>query len=374
MQSFRLLKKGLELTVAGHWRNGVAGNWKTIVIARPEPLQRPKAATIKTIALDLGLAISTVSRALQDDPAVRRQTRDRVNEAADRLGYKRNFRGVNLRTGKTFTLCALLASNPSPEFGDPASMHLIQGLIEGVAGSDFKVVIRPVEGLENQLSACCGAVIDGRFDGFILDHTEPQDLRIAYLLEHRIPFITFGRSDFSRDHAFFDIDNEQAAYVATRHLMGRGHDRIALIDSPSQFLFSSHRLGGYRRALAEAGIPYDPMLVAEMPITVRSVRDRVTTLMDLPHAPTGFVTANEVATIGTISATRTLAPERFNRLDFVSRDGTTLFDFMQPPVSSCYFPIFEAGRQLARGLVRVVSGTPADEIQTIETTRLVERT
>lgn len=340
---------------------------------RHDLLHRPKAATIKTIALDLGLAISTVSRALQDDPVVRPETRIRVNEAADRLGYKRDFRGVNLRTGKTFTLCALLASNPSPEFGDPASMHLIQGLIEGVAGSDFKVVIRPVEGLENQLSACREAVIDGRFDGFILDHTEPQDSRIAYLLERRIPFITFGRSDFCSDHAYFDVDNEDAAYVATRHLAAAGHERIALIDSPSNFLFTTHRLNGYQQALAEAGLPFDPALVAEMPITVRSVRERVAMLMGMAHPPSGFVTANEVATIGTISATRDLAPVGAERFDFVSRDGTTLFDFIQPPVSSCYFPILEAGRQLAQGLVRAVSGTPVSEIQTVETTRLVER-
>lgn len=341
--------------------------------ARSTLLNRPKAATIKTLALELGLAISTVSRALQDDPIVRPQTRARVNEAADRLGYKRDFRGVNLRTGKTFTLCALLASNPSPEFGDPATMHLIQGLIEGVSDSDFKVVIRPVEGFQDQLGTCREAVIDGRFDGFILDHTEPQDARIAYLLERRIPFITFGRTDFYRDHAYFDVDNEDAAYVATRHLAAKGHDRIALIDSPSQFLFTSHRLDGYRRALAEAGLAYDPALVAEMPITVRTVRDRVAMLMDLPHAPTGFVTANEVATIGTISATRAMAPMGVGRFDFVSRDGTTLFDFMQPAVSSCYFPILEAGRQLAQGLVRAVRGAPVGEIQTVKSTHLVER-
>lgn len=362
------------MTYDGHSSNGVAIIRKTNVTARTHLLQRPKTATIKTIALDVGLAISTVSRALQSDPAVRPQTRARVNEAADRLGYKRDFRGVNLRTGKTFTLCALLASNPSPEFGDPATMHLIQGLIEGVAGSDFKVVIRPVEGLDNQLSACREAVIDGRFDGFILDHTGPRDPRIAYLLERHIPFITFGRTDFCKDHAYFDIDNEDAAYVATRHLASKGHDRIALIDSPSHFLFTSQRLDGYRRALTEVGLTYEPALVVEMPITARSVRERVGKLMELPGAPTGFVTANEVATIGTLSATQTLVPAGPGYFDFVSRDGTTLFDFMQPNISSCFFPILEAGRQLAQGLVRAIAGAPVSEIQNVQSTRLVERT
>lgn len=334
-------------------------------------LPQPRSTTIKTIALDLGLAISTVSRALQDHPAVRPDTRARVNEAADRLGYKRDFRGVNLRTGRTYTLCALLTSNPSPEFGDPASMHLIQGLIEGVAGSDFKVVVRPVEGLEQQLSACREAVIDGRFDGFILDHTEPRDARVAYLLERRIPFITFGRTAFGADHAYFDIDNEDAAYVATRHLIGKGHARIALIDQPNHFLFTNHRLDGYRRALAEAGMSYDPAMVAEIPITVGMVKDRVAGFLSRGDGPTGFVTANEVATIGTIAAARQLAASRLDGFDFVSRDGTGLFDFLRPAVSSCYFPILDAGRRLAEGLVQVVEGSAS--MQVVETVSLVER-
>lgn len=333
---------------------------------------KPKSATIKTIALDLGLAISTVSRALQDHPAVRPDTRARVNEAADRLGYKRDFRGVNLRTGRTYTLCALLTSNPSPEFGDPASMHLIQGLIEGVAGSDFKVVVRPVESLADQLDACREAVVDGRFDGFILDHTEPRDARVAYLLERGIPFITFGRTDFGADHAYFDIDNEDAAYVATRHLIEKGHSRIALIDQPNRFLFTGHRLDGYRRALREHGLDYDATMVAEIPITVGLVRHQVAEFLRGTGGPTGFVTANEVATIGTISAARQLAPTSFGDLDFVSRDGTNLFDFMRPAVSSCYFPILDAGRSLAAGLVQAVEGQSRMHI--VQRVSLVART
>ena len=302
---------------------------------------------------------------------MRADTRARVNEAADRLGYRRDFRGVNLRTGRTYTLCALLTSNPSPEFGDPASMHLIQGLIEGMAGSDFKIVIRPVEGLANQLSACREAVIDGRFDGFVLDHTEPRDARIAFLLDRGAPFITFGRSDFAADHAYFDIDNDTATYAATRHLIARGHSRIAMIDQPGNFLFTSHRLTGYRRALAEAGIEYDADMVAEIPITIGGVSDRITHFLSGPKAPTGFITANEVATIGTISTIRRIVPDRMDGFDFVSRDGTSLFDFMRPAISSSYFPILDAGRQLAEGLVQAVEGTA--RMQTLEQTTLIER-
>lgn len=331
-----------------------------------------RTADLRSIANELGLSISTVSRALKGDPKVTASTKARVNEAADRLGYRRNLRGVNLRTGKTFTLCALLTSTPSPDFGDPAAMHLIQGLIAGTAGSEFKVVIRPVENTEDQLQACRDTVADGRFDGFILDHTEPDDRRVQYLLEHGLPLITFGRTGMD-SHAWFDIDNEDAAFVATQHLIAKGHERIALIGPPERYAFTGQRLSGYRRALAEAGLGYDPELVVAMDIGVRSVRERVGAMLTMADRPTGFVASNEIATVGTIRACRDLPAEDYARCGFVSRDGTNLFDYLQPPVSSVYFPILEAGRQLSAGLISIVQGAPAESIHELKRAELLPR-
>src|SRR5690606_34877737 len=143
-----------------------------------------------------------------------------------------------------FTLCAVLLSSPSQEFGDPAAMHLIQGLIAGVEGTDYKLVMRPIEGADRRLEAVREAVLNGRFDGIVLDHTEPDDPAVRYLLERRTPFVTFGRSQLAAEHAWFDIDNEEAAFVATRHLIAAGHERIALVGPPSRFSFSRQRIDG----------------------------------------------------------------------------------------------------------------------------------
>ena len=341
--------------------------------AIPSDPQPSRPATLKTIAASLRLSISTVSRALQGDPSVTAQTRKRIVEAAEQLGYRRDFRGVNLRTGKTFTLCAVLGTPPSQEFGDPAAMHLIQGMIAGVEGTDFKIVIRPVETPDQRLEAVREAASNGRFDGIILDHTEPQDACVLLLLERNVKFVTFGRTELFSDHPYLDIDNEDAAYVATRHLIGHGHTRIAMIDPPGKFLFTRQRLRGYRRALSEAGIAYDEALLAELSIGARRVRERVLQMLASTDRPTGFVTSNEVATLGAISAGRTLGPRDFKRLGFVSRDGTNMFDYFEPPVSSCYFPLLDAGEYLAAALVKAVEGAPVNSLQSIEKTQFVER-
>lgn len=342
---------------------------------RSIPKERPphRPATLKTIAETLGLSISTVSRALQGDPSVTARTRGRIIEASQKLGYVRDFRGVNLRTGKTFTLCAVLGAPPSQEFGDPAAMHLIQGMIAGVEGTDFKIVMRPVETPEQRFDAVSEAVNTGRFDGIILDHTEPQDRAVLLLLEKNIRFVTFGRTELYSDHPYFDIDNEDAAYVATRHLIGHGHTRIAMIDPPGKFLFARQRLRGYRRALDEAGLAYDETLLAELSIGARRVRERVLQMLAAANPPTGFVTSNEVATLGAISAGRSLEPARFKGLGFVSRDGTNMFDYFEPAVSSCYFALLDVGEYLAAALVKAVEGAPTTSLQTIEKAQFIER-
>ncbi len=332
-----------------------------------------RPATIKTIAKALSLSASTVSRALHDDPSVTARTRARILEVAEQLGYRRDFRGVSMRTGKTFTLCAVLGAPPSQEFGDPAAMHLIQGLIAGVEGTDFKIVMRPVETDEQRVEAVEEAAANGRFDGIVLDHTEPQDRCVRYLLEKQVKFITFGRTELFSEHPYFDLDNEDAAYQATRHLARQGHGRIALIGPPGRFMFTRQRLRGYQRALAEAGLGFDPALVAELNIGARRVRERVGQLLALPEPPTGFVTSNEVATMGALSAVRARQPDDFRRAGFVSRDGTNIFDYFEPPVSSCYYPLLDAGEFLARGLVQAVEGAGVGTLQTLERTQFIER-
>ncbi len=336
-----------------------------------EPERRP--ATIKTIAKALSLSASTVSRGLQGDPSVTERTRRRIMETAERLGYRRDFRGVSMRTGKTFTLCSILGTPPSQEFGDPAAMHLIQGMIAGVEGTDFKMVMRPVETAEQRFDAVKEAVVNGRFDGVVLDHSEPQDPCVLYLLEKKVKFITFGRTELFSEHPYFDIDNEQAAYEATRHLVHKGHRRIALVDPPPRYLFSRQRLRGYQRALAEGGIDFDPALVNEQNIGARRVRERVAQFLAMANPPTGFVTSNEVATMGAISAVRGLPASEAGALQFVSRDGTNIFDYFEPPVSSCYYPLLDVGEMLAHNLVKAVEGAGVGTLQTVERTTFIDR-
>lgn len=332
---------------------------------------RSRSVTIKTVAEKLALSPSTVSRALRGESSVTPETSQRIVEAAKELGYMRDLRGVNLRTGQTNAICVFLTARPRDEYGDPAIMLLIQGMIDGVAGTDKTVVFRPVASVDQQLDALRTLIASNRFDAFVFDHTEPQDPRVKFLLEADFPFVTFGRTELFTEHAYIDIDNAHAAESATRAMIAKGYKRIALIEPPVQYMFSSQRRQGYMRALEAANMPVDPDLIVETGLGTKTVELGVKKLLSLDTPPDAFVCPNEMTTIAVIRACEQGGLD-IAHSGFISRDGTRFFDYFRPAVSSSYYSSYELGEDLSRQVIRRLKGDPVTSLQKlVQTTEII---
>lgn len=331
-----------------------------------------RSVTIKTIADDLGLSPSTISRALRGEEPVSEKTIKLVHEAAKRLGYRRDLRAVNLRTGKTNVIFAIITARTLDEYGDPSAMMMIQGLIEGVARTDKTVILLPSSSYDTQLDVIRDAVEGNRCDGIILDHTMPQDARVKYLLEKEFPFVTFGRTELFTPHAFVDIDNHHASKTATKEMISRGFKRIALLTPPPIYLFSSHFSTGYKLALDEHQIAIDPELIVQVQLDTKTTTEMVNKLMSLDNPPDAFVFPNEVVAIAAIEACDRLGLD-IAKLGFISRDGTHLFDYFRPAVSSCYFSSLDAGKELSKVMLKLLKGEPVESLQFVEKAVLLAR-
>lgn len=136
------------------------------------------SVTLKTIATELGVSVTTVARALKDGHKVGPKMVAKIRETADRLGYVRNLEGAKLRTGKTLVAKAFLRLTEEEEIGDSGSVGLLQGIHKSFAGTDYSVRAVPVE-MGNLALDQVREVVRGRnADGLILDHTELQDGRV----------------------------------------------------------------------------------------------------------------------------------------------------------------------------------------------------
>lgn len=207
--------------------------------------------TLKQIAAELGLGVTTVSRALAGADDIADTTKEKVRVTAARLGYRRNAAGVSLRTGRTGVISLILS--PHDELVGYSS-SLLRGLSEGLRGSDLQLNVVPDFSGEDPLQPIQRLLRENRSDGIIFSQTRAQDPRAKLLLEHGIPFVTHGRTELASPHASYDFDNTLFVEQAARRLATHGVERVALIAPPEKFLYSYHMRLGLLHASAEMGM------------------------------------------------------------------------------------------------------------------------
>jgi len=322
--------------------------------------------TLKSLALGLGLSVSTVSKALKGAPDVGAQTIATVRAAAAEAGYEPDLRGVKLRTGRTFLLYFQKAVASMQDVPDAMVGAQIETIASCLADTPYQLQIVPWNTNTEDPLPAIRRIVEGRLaDGILLDMTQPQDPRVRYLLEHNFPFVTFGRTELVSEHPYVDADNEQAAFVATQCLIERGHQRIALISPPLTYTYALQRRRGYQAALQQAGLPVHPALLCEGVQDARVARAIARQLAGIANAPTGYVCANEVATLGVMAGLRDVGCTPGVDVELVSRDGAQISDYLFPPLPTLFLDIRTVASTLCDFLLRRIEGEPAEVLQRV---------
>jgi LacI family transcriptional regulator len=192
--------------------------WKTT--ARRSWAHTHLVMKLKDLAAELGLSQTTVSRALNGFPEVNEATRQRVSEAASRLGYRANVSARRLATGRAGAIGVALPLQRSMHFG-PHTAEFLSGIGERLAQYDIDILVTPLDA-DDEVPVYRRLAASRRVDAVVLSAPSPDDKRIAALTELGMPFIVHGRSEVTVPHAWLDIDNESAFRRATSHLLDLG--------------------------------------------------------------------------------------------------------------------------------------------------------
>lgn len=328
------------------------------------PDSSSRNVTMKMIAEHLGVSLSTVAKSLKGGSRISPETVERVRAAATELGYVRNLDGVRLRTGKTFVVMAFLSAAHDEEIGDSGSVGLLHGIHKRIASTDYALRTVPIEHDENSLTKLQEVIRGNMADGIILDHTTPQDERVKYLLEQRVAFVTFGRTELFTPHPYFDIDNQHAAWLETNALIRQGARRIGLLNAEERYTFANQRLLGYRQALAESGIAFDAELVRNLAINPRAAREAGRELVEHQGAD-ALVCVNDNVLLGARAGVRELGAEALQKTRLAFRTGTNIVNYLGTPAAAAFYPRSEAGWQLADLLFGAIEGKGIDELQRV---------
>jgi len=184
---------------------------------------------IRQLAEHLDISIGTVSRALNGKPDVNEETRRRVLEAAEQLGYVANQAGRSLRKGATGIIGFMMQTGHDiTGQGDTFFMRVFDGVQTVLARHQLDLVALLCSSEEDPDAYLKRIVARGFVDGIILSATRFQDPRFELLHKTKIPFITLGRSQTDVGQPWYDLDFEGMAEDALERLIARGHRRIAI--------------------------------------------------------------------------------------------------------------------------------------------------
>lgn len=206
---------------------------------------------IRRLARELHVSIGTVSRALNDRPDVNPETRARVKEAAERLGYVPNQSGRSLRSGRTGIVAAIL---PSTATSDVALLSVVDGMRRALHRRSLDLVIL-LRGPEEQPLDHLKRIVQRRIaNSVVLSDTIPNDPRLSWLMEQGIRFVTLGRSAGIDGHRFVDFALEASATDIVRRFVADGHRRMALTMSEQASNAETVLLQSLRREASRIGI------------------------------------------------------------------------------------------------------------------------
>lgn len=250
--------------------------------------------TIKDIAHELGISPSTVSRALKDHPDISMATKKAVNDLAQRLNYQPDAVALSLRQNRSTTIGVII-----PEIVHYFFSSVISGIEDVAYDAGFTVIICQSNELYDREYSNAKALLSHRVDGVLVSITKQTDTyqHLYDIKDRHIPVVFFDRivPGFLADQVI--IDDKEAAYGATRHLIKGGRKRIAHFAGPQNLLIGKLRKEGYMDALKKAGLPVEEGLMQEAD-TFEKAHIYAASLLDSGNPPDGIFAVNDLTAIG----------------------------------------------------------------------------
>ena len=214
--------------------------------------------TIKDIAKILGISASTVSRALKDHPDISPKTKKMVQAFAEKVHYRPNALALNLRRSKTNTIGIIL-----PEVVHHFFASVLAGIDKVAYAAGYNVMICQSNEDYNREVSDAQALLDNRVDGILMSMSKSTyELdHIRNLIDQGIPVVFFDRAPEGIEADKVLIDDYTGAKIATHHLISIGCKKILHLAGPQNLAIGQRRKEGYRAALSEVGIEYNPDFV-----------------------------------------------------------------------------------------------------------------
>ncbi len=317
--------------------------------------------TIRDVAKQLNLSITTVSRSLDGYPDVSEATRQRVLQAAHELGYLPNRAARQLRRKRTDTIGYILPSGAA-RFSDPFFAEFISGLADEAAQNSYDLLVSSAPaGGDAEQQVYQRWVCERRVDGFVVNRIRRSDWRLRYLAEEHIPFTTLERSLDLLDYPSIHVENTNSVSSLVDHLVVQGFRRLAFVGGPENLTIHYDRFVGYCQGLAHHNLPFDPSLVTQADLTSPGGYQAARQLLSLADPPDAVICINDETAFGVLHAAHEAHLSVGENLAVAGFDGVQDSLYSQPPLTTVDQPVPEITQCLVRMLLAEINGDTLPE-------------
>lgn len=327
-----------------------------------------KRSTIIDVAKLAQVSPKSVSRVFNDEPHITPALRKKVLRAAKELNYLPNVLAQGLVRRRSY-LIGLIYEKPSPSY----VVELQRGALERLHGERYRLIVLPVESVMDRPTEVVGLVRSAALDGVILappasDHPEI----IQGLIDALIPFARIAPQSQLDIGLSTAMDDVAAAREMAAHVIGLGHQTIAIIMGDPVHAASAQRLIGYHQAFDAAGLPRLPELVETGDFSFESGYEATKRLLSRKLRPTAILAQNDDMAVGAMSAARELGFDVPADLTVVGFDDSEIARVVWPRLTTIRQPVVEMAKTATDMLLRDLAGEDPGGM-VIHAHQLVER-
>lgn len=307
--------------------------------------------TIKDIALELGVSISTVSRALRGQPDVNAATRKAVMELSEKLDYQPNKAALSLLKKHTATIGVIV---PNLDYFFSTA---IKGIDEAALEGGYTVMVCQSNESYGRELINTKRLLESRVDGFIISISSDTKITDHFkkIQSKGIPIVFFDRDVTDMQAPKIMLNNYEGGYLATKHLIDNGYSKIAFLGGPEKMTISNQRFDGYKSALKEAGIKFNPKFVEHGDFNQEFAYVNTDELLKAKQKPDAIFAMSDRLAIGAMLSIKKHGLKMPDDIGLIGFNNEPITGLLSPTISTIDQPGFEMGKTAARLFIEMMN-------------------
>lgn len=307
--------------------------------------------TMKDIAKKAQVSVNTVSRALNDKPDISETTKEKIQEIAKQLNYKRNILARNLRTTKTKTIGVVISDNSNPFFA-----KVLKGIQDATNGQGYQIILCNTEEKYEKEEEAVRLLLELRIAGLLITPTQARIDNLLELKQLGVPFVLLARKIENIMANYVVCDDVPGAYIATSYIIQQGHRKIAFLGGLSGISDAKGRLEGYKQALSENQVEFNPFLVRAGCFDPETGYEAMKQILMEQERPTAVFCFSDYVAMGAIKAIQEKQLEIPEDIAVVGYDDIEFATYLKIPLTTIKNPKYSMGVEATKLLLGIIEG------------------